>query len=236
VFDRKAMHFDRSRPYMLEETYDFAVDMALMEKAVELSRRMREEGMAKYRLSVRRSVAEVIDPTRKKILLLGQVEADLSIRYGAERLITGNELLQLAADENPDAQILYRPHPEALAYAKAHYSKPAGVAHIATILTSDFGVGDCLNNANKAYTVTSLPASKRLCGTSQVVTLGAPFYSGWEFTEDRLPNTRRNRRLTPLEVLAGAYLLYPNTAPYSITNCLRRCVERIDLKKAQRIA
>lgn len=212
VFDSEAMHFDRSRPSMLEDllrTYDFAGDVTLMARARELSRQIREEGLTKYRLPARRSVAEVIDPGRGKVLVLGQVEGDLSIRYGAERLITGNELVRLAAEENPDAQILYRPHPEALAYAKAHYSKPADVAHIATILGPDFSIGDCLDNADTVYTVTSLAGFEATLRDKTVVTLGAPFYSGWGFTEDRLPVARRTRQLTPLEVLAGAYLLYP---------------------------
>src|SRR5690606_35749296 len=115
----------------------------------------------------------------------------------------------LAAEENPGAQILYRPHPEALAYAKAHYSKPHDVAHIATILGPDFGIGDCLDNADMVYTVTSLAGFEAALREKHVVTLGAPFYSGWGFTEDRLPVARRTRQLTPLEVLGGAYLLYP---------------------------
>lgn len=212
VFDDLAMHFDRSRPSQLEmllQAHDFAGDAPLMARAEALSLRMREEGLTKYQLPSQRRVAEVPRPGKARILVLGQVEDDLSIRYGAERVITGNELVRLAAAENPSAQILYRPHPEALAYSKPHYSRPEDVAGIATILGPDYAIGDCLDHADKVYTVTSLAGFEAALRGKPVVTLGTPFYSGWGFTEDRLPVPRRTRRLTPIEVLAGAYVLYP---------------------------
>lgn len=214
VFDHLAMHFDRSRPSQLEnllQTYDFAGDAPLMARAEALAGRMLHEGLTKYQLPARRRVTEVLQPARPRILVLGQVEDDLSIRYGAEKLFTGNELVQAAQAENPTAQILYRPHPESLAFRKPHYSRPEDVAHLATILGTEFGIGDCLDHADKVYTVTSLAGFEAALRGKTVVTLGAPFYSGWGFTEDRIVVPRRTRRLTTLEVLAGAYLIYPRT-------------------------
>ena len=212
VFDDQAMHFDRLKSSSLEQmlaTYDFDADPVLMNAARELRWLMLNQGLSKYMLPPTSRVADVAKSDRPRILVLGQVEDDLSIRFGAETLITGNQLVLQAAKENPTAHILYRPHPEALAYAKPHYSDPADVVHLCTILGSEFEIGNCIDNADVVYTVTSLAGFEAALRGKKVVTMGAPFYSGWGFTEDRLPLARRTRRLTPEAVLAGAYLLYP---------------------------
>ena len=38
---------------------------------------------------------------------------------------------------------------------------------------------------------------------------GQPFYAGWGLTHDLVPPTRRTRRLTLDELVAGALILYP---------------------------
>lgn len=213
VFDNAAMHFDRLQPSELERllsTYDFDADEELLAQTGRLVALMLDTGMSKYNFrKITRRVADVLVPGKKRVLVLGQVEDDLSIRYGADRPISGNELVMLAAAENPGAQILYRPHPESLAFSKSHYSNPALVSDICDILGPDFAIADCLEQCDKAYTVTSLAGFEAALRGKPVVTLGAPFYAGWGFTEDRLPLARRTRTLTPEQVLGAAYLLYP---------------------------
>ncbi|SDT97389.1 hypothetical protein [Stappia sp. ES.058] len=212
VFDQRAMHFDRLRVSQLEQilsSYDFQGDDALMGHAARLAKRMKENGLSKYSFLSKRSVNEVLAPGKEHVLVLGQVEDDLSIRFGAERVVSGNELVMLAAEENPHAQILYRPHPESLAFSKPHYSNPRLVDDVCTILGSEFAIGDCLESADVVYTVTSLAGFEAALRGKPVVTLGAPFYAGWGFTENRLATPTRTRRLGALEVLAGAYLKYP---------------------------
>jgi capsular polysaccharide export protein len=213
VFDERAMHFDRLRPSRLEEllqSYDFHGDVDLSSLTQRLKRLMLDRGLSKYNFpEAKRKVADVAIAGRRRVLVLGQVEDDLSIRYGSDRPISGNELVMLAADENPRAQIFYRPHPESLSFAKPHYSNPRLVSDVCTILGPDFAIGDCLDSCDIVYTVTSLAGFEAAIRGKQVVTLGAPFYSGWSFTEDRLPLARRARSLTADQVLGAAYLLYP---------------------------
>ncbi|MDD2869888.1 hypothetical protein [Neomegalonema sp.] len=218
VFDDRAMHFDRLRPSRLEEllaAHDFDADPGLMRAAEDLAGLMRGRGLSKYNISAARRVEEVLTPGRRRVLALGQVEDDLSIRYGAETPITGNQLVMLAARENPDAQILYRPHPDVTSHARPQYSDPALVADLCTTLGPEFGIADCLDQADLVYTATSLAGFEAALRGKPVVTLGAPFYAGWGITEDRLPIPRRTRRLTALQILAGAYLLYPRYAGVS---------------------
>lgn len=214
VFDSKAMHFDRSARSVLEDilsTHDFAADTELMREAAALAEQITNSGLSKYNFAAARSrVKDVVgtDPQRR-VLVLGQVEDDLSMKYGAVAPISGNDLVVRALYENPGAVVMYRPHPESLAFAKPHYSNPAAVEPFCHIVGTEYPLKECIEAADLVYTVTSLAGFEAALQGKHVVTLGRPFYSGWGFTEDRDPNAKRQRQLTPLEVLAGAYIKYP---------------------------
>jgi len=238
VFDDMAMHFDRLRPSRLEQllqAYDFERDEDFGALTDRLKRLMLTKGLSKYNFhKTSRRVADVAIPGKSRVLVLGQVEDDLSIRYGSDQPISGNELVMLAADENPGAQILYRPHPESLSFAKPHYSNPRLVSDICEILGPEFAIGDCLDNCDLVYTVTSLAGFEAAIRGKPVVTLGAPFYSSWGFTQDRLPVARRTRTLTADQVLGAAYLIYPrysglpaNSQPAQVLEMLERFAAKI---------
>ncbi len=52
---------------------------------------------------------------RRCILVPGQVEDDLSIRFGAGEVRTNLGLLARVRAANPDAFIIYKPHPDVVA-------------------------------------------------------------------------------------------------------------------------
>lgn len=214
VFDDLAMHFDRSARSRLDsllETYDFDGDAVLMAQALELATGMRRTGLSKYNFaSTRKKPRDLFkDKNRRRILVLGQVEDDLSMAFGALAPMSGNELVWKALFENQDAQILYRPHPESLAFAKPHYSNPSEVADVCHVLGPDYSLKDCIEAADTIYTVTSLAGFEAALHGKHVVVFGAPFYAGWGFTEDRDPIVETKRQLSPEQVLAAAYILYP---------------------------
>lgn len=213
VFDRQAMHFDRFHESELDQilnSFDFNASDHLMPCAEKLAALINHQGLTKYKLHSGCRVADVLTPGRERVLVIGQVEDDLSIRFGAERSISGNELVMIAADENPQADILYRPHPEALAFSKPHYSDPRFVSNICTVLGPDYAIDDCIAHADLVYTVTSLAGFEAALRSKPVITFGSPFYAGWGITQDRLaPVKKRSRKLSAVEILAGAYLKYP---------------------------
>lgn len=214
VFDRKGMHFDRSRPSELEHllmTADLQADGSTLATAELVEKLIVSRGLSKYVFPLARGrISDLqLGGFRERVLVLGQVEDDLSIQYGANDVLTGNGLVQLARAENPRAAILYRPHPESLAFPKPHYSKPADVASISTILGPEYPIGDCIAAADTVYTITSLAGFEAVLHRKRVVTLGGPFYASWGFTEDRAPVVRRTRQRTAREVLAAAYCIYP---------------------------
>ncbi|MBT9386717.1 hypothetical protein KM176_22915 [Pseudooceanicola sp. CBS1P-1] len=214
LFDDRAMHFDRSKTSELDEilaSHDFAGDGTLMEQAAQIRDMIVTSGLSKYNFDDTAASLDSVFPRdgRHTILVLGQVEDDLSMRYGATQLLSGNDLVTRAVLENPEARVLYRPHPEALAFSKKHYSKPEAVSAYCHVVGPEFSLRDCIAAADEVHTVTSLAGFEAALHGRKVVTYGWPFYAGWGFTEDRDPVGPRPRALRVEEVLAGAYILYP---------------------------
>jgi capsular polysaccharide export protein len=152
---------------------------------------------------------DVAGPERRGILVIGQVEEDASIRLGLDRPMSNNDLVRLAARENPDAEIVYRPHPDVLTRVRARGSDPAEVAHLCRLETSGQPISGVLGTVRRVYTMTSLVGFEALLRGIPVTVVGLPFYAGWGLTDDRQVTTRRRRKLTVEELFAGAYILYP---------------------------
>nr|WP_245296203.1 capsular polysaccharide biosynthesis protein [Sinorhizobium sp. Sb3] len=212
AFDAQDMYFNAKEPTDLEDilrTYDFDNDAGLMGRATALREQLLASRLSKYNSGHSLDVTSIYGgKTRKRVLVIGQVERDASIAYGCSKKVTNNDLVRLAASENPDAQIIYKPHPEVLEGTAEAKSNPELVNDIALILKQDISLADALETVDHVYTITSLSGFEALLRGIQVTTIGCPFYSGWGLTDDRQPNPRRNRKLTIDQVFAAAYILY----------------------------
>lgn len=211
ILDRQTPYFDSHGPSDLEDllnSHDFSDDEELMTRARAGIDALLNSRISKYNAPVP-VVAEDRPPARSRILVVGQVEEDASIRFGCDRPFTNNDLVRLAAAENPDCEIVYKPHPDVLNGVRRRLSDPAEVAHLCTIVTWPQPLPDTLDQSDHVYTITSLAGFEALLRGIPVTTIGCPFYSGWGLTDDRQPNPRRRRTLTIEALFAGAYLLYP---------------------------
>nr|WP_245262608.1 capsular polysaccharide biosynthesis protein [Ensifer sp. BR816] len=212
TFDKQDMFFNANGPSDLEDilrTYDFASDRLLMHRARIIREQLLTSRLSKYNSGKSLDIALVYGKkTQRRVLVIGQVERDASIAYGCSKKVTNNDLVRLAASENPDAQIIYKPHPEVLKGTAKAKSNPERVRDLAMILTQDISLADALETIDHVYTITSLSGFEALLRSIKVTTVGCPFYSGWGLTDDRQPNSRRNRKLSIDEVFAAAYILY----------------------------
>lgn len=212
AFDAQDMYFNANGPTDLEDilrTYDFKGDPDLMTRAFGAREQLLASRLSKYNSGHSLDIASIYGKkTSKRVLVIGQVERDASISYGCSREITNNDLVQLAALENPAAQIIYKPHPEVLKGTAEAKSDPELVRDIALILRQDISLADALDTVDHVYTITSLSGFEALLRGIKVTTVGCPFYSGWGLTDDRQTNPRRSRKLSIDEVFAAAYILY----------------------------
>lgn len=238
TFDAQAMYFNSRESTDLEDillNYDFRADQDLVCRSRRVIDLLLSTRLSKYNSSAAADVNEIYGPkTGKRILVIGQVERDASIKYGCDSPITNNDLVWIASRENPGAQIIYKPHPEVLQGTAGTSSNPDLVRDIALVLDNDISLADSFETVDQVYTITSLAGFEALLRGIPVTTAGCPFYSGWGLTDDRQTNPRRGRQLTLEELFAAAYILYPK---YIDLNSRRRieieqAIELLSVMKA----
>lgn len=211
--DKTGMYFDSTKPSDLENIlnqYDFQNHPDLLAQARRCMDQLIGTGVSKYNHVPKRGVEEIYGPkTKKRILVIGQVEDDASIRKGSDKQWTNYDLVRFAYDENPGAEIIYKPHPDVLTGRRPSRSSMDDVRKLAKVVEEPLGLVDSFQTIDHVYTITSLSGFEALIRGLSVTTIGAPFYSGWGLTNDRQIVTRRKRKLTIEELFAGAYILYP---------------------------
>jgi capsular polysaccharide export protein len=208
VLDSRGMHYDPSVQSDLEQLLaGTEFDAALIERARDLIARLVARGITKY--NVGNSALPIEWPAgKRRILVPGQVEDDLSVRLGGEG-ITGNlDLLARVRTANPDAFILYKPHPDVEAGHREGKIADAVATNFADIVIRDVSTAAVLGEIDELHTLTSLAGFEALLRGRRVVVYGRPFYAGWGLTLD-LTEIERTRRLTLEELVAGALILYP---------------------------
>lgn len=213
TFDSKTPYFNSREESDLEvllNTYDFQSQPELITRSRRMIDSLIHSGISKYNHAKTVDIEEVYGiKTKKRILVVGQVEDDASIIYGCDRDMTNNDLVRIAAAENKDAQIIYKPHPDVLNKHRKKLSNPDDVRHLCLILELDIPLSQAFETVDHVYTMTSLAGFEALIRGIKVTALGCPFYSGWGVTDDRQPNARRQRLLSVDEVFAASYILYP---------------------------
>lgn len=171
-----------------------ALPEAEIERARALIARIRALGLSKYNLS---GGGEPLEPGT--ILVPGQVEDDASVRLGAGEVRTNLALLARVREANPEARLVYKPHPDVEAGLRPGRIAAASVARFAdAVVTGD--PARLLGPGVRVWTMTSLLGFEALLRGCEVTTTGAPFYAGWGLTRDlgAVPDRRRAR-----PVLAG---------------------------------
>jgi capsular polysaccharide export protein len=208
VIDRRGMYYDPSRPSDLEYILETAeISDALLQRAGRLREGIVASDITKYNLGAatwRRPATE-----KHVILVPGQVESDLSITYGAQSVRTNSGLLSAVRAENPDAYIVFKPHPDVLAGLRPSDPASAGDAACNEIVGSEASMAGMLREVDEVHTMTSLAGFEALLRGKRVVCHGQPFYAGWGLTDDRTQSPRRTRRLSLDMLVAGTLILYP---------------------------
>ena len=207
VLDDLGIYYDPATPSRLERLIAESVDLPrpALRRAEDLRARLIREGVTKYNLG---GVLPDL-PEGHRILVPGQVEDDASIRLGAGAVATNRALLERVRRENPDAVILYKPHPDVLAGLRPGACETEGLADA---VVEDAPMGALLEAVQEVWTITSGTGFEALLRGIPVTTLGAPFYAGWGLTRDlgRVPVRRQGGQPVTLDGLTHAVLIdYP---------------------------
>ena len=237
VLDGRGLYFDPTRPSDLEHLLanrQFSADD--LERACQVRAFIVEHGITKYNTEPREPANWSGAAGRTVVLVPGQVEDDASIRFGCTDVKTNLGLLQAARQAQPDAFIVYRPHPDVMSGNRVGKLALEQARTLADHVETKLSVVSCIEACDEVHTMTSLTGFDALLRGKRVVVYGQPFYAGWGLTEDRVRAgvafARRQRRLTLDELVAGTLLHYPVYWDWELkgyTSCeavLRRIVEQ----------
>jgi capsular polysaccharide export protein len=209
IVDSAGIYYDPGQESDLETILNGAsFDDRMLDRARRLIQMLILRGVTKYNTGAGMPALPPA-PGRVRIFVPGQVENDQSVRLGGAGIDSNIALLRQVRAQNPEAFIIYKPHPDVDA---GH--RPGAVADADALRLADFvlrGVSSAgiINAVDEVHTLTSLCGFEALIRHRKVVTYGAPFYAGWGLTEDRTQMLRRRRRLSLEQLIAGALIVYP---------------------------
>jgi capsular polysaccharide export protein len=209
VLDERGIYYDPRRDSDLEHilaTAEFGPD--LLARAAALRREVVALRLTKYNVG-RASPLDDLPRDRPLVLVPGQVEDDASVLLGSPNTPTNLALLQATRRNNPDAFLIFKPHPDVEAGLRRGRLAPDQTAGLADRVIGDVAIVDLLDRVDSIETMTSLAGFEALLRGRSTVVHGQPFYAGWGLTTDLDPPPRRTRRLSLDELVAGALILYP---------------------------
>ncbi|MFG6081528.1 capsular polysaccharide biosynthesis protein [Paracoccus litorisediminis] len=206
VADDLGIYYDPTRESRFERIMAEPLSPGGAERAAALGQALIAAGVTKYNLGG----ALPPLPPGNRILVPGQVEDDASIRLGAGLERTNLALLERVRAENPEAVVIYKPHPDVEAGLRPGLIPDADMARLADVIARNSSAAVLMAAVDEVWTITSTLGFEALQRGLKVTTLGAPFYAGWGLTRDlgQIPQ-RRQTRADLHRLIHAALIAYP---------------------------
>ncbi len=125
----------------------------------------------------------------------GSGRDDASLVYGAPKIRSNMGLLRAVRQANPDAYIVYKPHPDVMAGLRARGAGEENALNWCDEQVTDAIMGDLLMAVDEVHVLTSIAGFEALLRGKPVTCYGQPFYSGWGLTVDIEPNSAKDQTL-----------------------------------------
>ncbi|MDQ6212200.1 capsular polysaccharide biosynthesis protein [Achromobacter insolitus] len=209
VVDEDGIYYAASAPSTLEKLLASDVDLlagpgADAKHARELVQRAK---LSKYNL------APDLDPSRlsrgrPRILVVDQTRGDAGITHGLADEATFRLMLARARQENPDATLYIKTHPEVSDKVKRGYFSNSDADARTVLLRDPINPMSLVAHMDRVYVVTSHLGFEALLAGTPVSCFGMPWYAGWGATQDEQHSNQRQRHRSIDELFAAAYLHY----------------------------
>ena len=212
VFDDRAQYYMADYETRLDERLNgrFQLSSAERDRAERVMRRIVEAGISKY--NSQPFYRPAVSPGYShRVLVVDQNFSDASTFYGRADEKDFQAMLQAAIDENPDAEILVKTHPD-LNWAKSgtrrgYFDRMTSSGRV-RIVRDSVNPFELFNLVDKVYVGTSGMGLEALLAGKQVICFGAPFYAGWGLTDDRTKVPHRHRKRDLAELFHAFYIWY----------------------------
>lgn len=206
--DSVGIYFDSRHPSGLEQVLNYhSLTEAEAQRGADLLDLLRQHRVSKYNVGEEQHYQPPGDG-RWLVLVVGQVDGDASIVTGSSTIRSNEQLLWAVRAANPQAHILYKPHPDVVAGNRLGAISASCLAACVDSQVLDIGLSSLYPHVDELHTMTSLSGFEALVQGVKVTTWGQPFYSGWGLTTDVYPPARRYRNI-PL-----SWLVYLTLAVY----------------------
>ncbi len=211
--DGSGIYFDPNRGSDLEkllENKEFHNNEQLKDRAQNAINLMKDARLTKY-YDIRpySSTGGITRSKRYSILVIGQVEDDASVISGKSKIVSNEGLILQAKNDFPDADIYYRPHPDYWHGNRKNKKLNNRISKISSVIPPTSSLYEAFAAVDHVYTITSLAGFEALIYGLKVTTFGAPFYSNWGLTDDRVIIKRRSKKLSIQEIFSAVYFDYP---------------------------
>jgi capsular polysaccharide export protein len=195
VFDDVGIYYDATQPSKIENLLKTTeLTSTQYERAQNLRDLLVELNISKYNVGVAKKLTKPSED-QKILLVIGQVEDDMSVQLGGVEIKTNLALLKEVRRNNSKAYIIYKPHPDVHAGLRVGKIEEQVVLQFANQIELDSSILECFEICDEVHTITSLSGFEALLRGLKVYCYGMPFYAGWGLTQDKFRCDRRNKNL-----------------------------------------
>lgn len=215
VVDDAGIYYDCTRPSALEHLLSSDADVLAPDAA--LVRQAREKllfaGLSKYNHAPDLPTGVLRADDVQRVLVVDQTAGDMSVAKGGADAATFEAMLAAALDENPQATVYVKTHPEVTSGRKSGYLTGVQPDARTVVLRDAVNPMSLIAQMDKVYVVSSTMGFEALLASKPVVCFGVPWYSGWGVTDDRQPQhaamgRRAGRSRSVDELFAAGYMHY----------------------------
>lgn len=229
VLDKQGIYYDATQPSDLETSLRECQTLSSQQHArvQMLQEKLLTQRVSKYNVGAGIDVSSIRHNSwmkdakasgKRRALIIGQVEDDLSVQYCGSTIKTNSGLIERVRQDNPDAYLIYKPHPDVEAGLRAGKVTEACLGQVEAI-AYDTAMPDCLEWVDAVHTISSLTGFEALLRGLDVTCYGLPFYAGWGLTKDidakslpkaeYLERRKRNTALTLQQLIYCSLIRYP---------------------------
>ncbi|MDO5658097.1 MAG: capsular polysaccharide biosynthesis protein [Paracoccus sp. (in: a-proteobacteria)] len=202
IVDPLGLHFDPSRPSLIEALITSGRAAGLQDQAGALIERLISADLSKYNNHLPDSTA----PAPGYVLVIDQTQSDASL-MGAGRA-RFQEMLAAARADHPGAPLVIRSHPETAQGLRMGHFTPSDLREGEIFHDAALSAWALLAGARAVYAVSSQLGYEAILAGHRPRLFGQPFYAGWGLSDDEAPTPRRGPASRET-LFAAAHMLAP---------------------------
>ena len=210
VLDTLTAYYDATRPSLLEmmlNDKNLVITEEQKQRARKCIDKIVENHLTKY------NCQPIFTPDIgrkgvKKVLVVDQSFGDSSIKKGLASIETFNKMLDAAINENPDADIIIKTHPDTQTGARTGYYTHLEAKGNIYLYTAPINPISLIKYVDKVYVCSTQLGFEACMCNKETHVFGMPFYAGWGLTTDEQKCQRRTNTRTLEEIFYITYIMY----------------------------